>query len=161
MILKLWLTKGQFTLVDEEDFLFLNQWDWFYFEISKTVGYAARSEKRKTKFLHIELMKKWNKYIEGLEVDHKDRNELNNTKDNLRMATRQQNLRNKGLQSTNTSGYTGVRYSRQENKYRAYIYINGICKHLCVTSSKEEAIKVRREAEIKYFGEFAPNREDQ
>ena len=45
---------------------------------------------------------------EGLEVDHIDRNSLNNQKSNLRIVTHQKNLCNQKVNSRNTLGYRGL-----------------------------------------------------
>lgn len=88
------------------------------------------------------------------EVDHKDRNPFNNRWKNLREATHRQNLRNRGLQSNNTSGYPGI--DKIGNKWRARV--NGIYSvHLGMFSSKQGAIKARKQAEMKYFGQFQSN----
>ena len=59
---------------------------------------------------------------DGIEVDHKDRNGLNNRWDNLRLATYSQNARNSTAR--NKSGVKGV-YPTPSGKYQAIIYING------------------------------------
>ena len=92
----------------------------------------------------------------GYMVDHKDRDSLNNSKLNFRLCTVSQNGMNKRVQSNNTSGVTGVHYDNRINKYYSYIKING--KHIGLGYYKtlKEAADVRKEAELKYFGEFAP-----
>lgn len=90
-------------------------------------------------------------------VDHINRDRLDNRKCNLRFCNLQENNMNKGIQSNNSSGYPGVSYSK--NKWRAYIGINGKQIHLGRYSTLEEAIEARKQAEIEYFGEFAPTEE--
>lgn len=51
-------------------------------------------------------------------VDHKDRNRLNNTRQNLRLATSSQNARNRGISTRNTSGYLGVEKIKKSGLYR-------------------------------------------
>ena len=58
------------------------------------------------------------------------------------------------LPSNNTSGVIGVWWNKQLKKWQAMIYYYGKSKHLGYFINKEDAIKVRKEAEIKYFGEF-------
>ena len=93
------------------------------------------------------------------QIDH-----INGTKDdnrfsNLREATNQENHRNRTrLPSNNTSGHVGVYWKRKRQKWCAQIKINGEVKVLGSSfDSKQDAIAARREAEKKYFGEFAPD----
>ena len=88
--------------------------------------------------------------------DHIDKNELNNRKHNLRPCTFSQNSMNRSLQSNNTSGITGVSWDKDRCKWRAYIKLDGKYKTIGRFDIKEDAVKARLIAEIKYFGEFAP-----
>ena len=91
-------------------------------------------------------------------VDHKDNDSLNNKISNLRLATISQNGFNHKIYNTNTSGITGVSWIKRENKWAAQITAFGKMRHLGYFIDKEDAIKARKEAEIKYCGEF--RRED-
>lgn len=86
-------------------------------------------------------------------VDHKDRNKLNNSRVNLREATRSQNNSNIPLPSHNTSGYMGV--SKHGNYWLATIKAEG--KKLCLGyhATKEAAALAYNAAALKYRGEFA------
>lgn len=90
--------------------------------------------------------------------DHKDRNPLNNRKENLRKATYSQNAQNRTVGSNNTSGIIGVHYSKSAQKWRAVIKLNGKHNHLGYFVNKDEAIKTRLKAEVEYFGEFSPQK---
>jgi hypothetical protein len=83
-------------------------------------------------------------------------NPLNNRKINLRNCTIQQNNMNLSLGKNNTSGVIGVCWHSQANKWRAYIMLNRKQISLGVFDDFEEAVTVRKDAEKKYFGEFAP-----
>lgn len=92
-------------------------------------------------------------------VDHIDRNPLNNRKSNLRKASATENARNRSVQRNNKSGFTGVYFRQDTNKWSSHIAIEkGISKPLGCFTNKEDAIKARLEAEAKYFGKFAPQR---
>ena len=86
-------------------------------------------------------------------IDHIDGNRSNNNIKNLREATNQQNLFNRGPQKNNKLGIKGVR--KLGNKYRAAIIVNGKEKHLGMFNTTEEARLVREEAEKKLFKEFS------
>ena len=95
---------------------------------------------------------------DDLVVDHINHNRLDNRISNLRICTRQENCMNSGKRY-NSSGVTGVTWAQNRNRWHARIVINGKQKHLGYFKTKEEAIEARRQAEIEYYGEFAPTRE--
>lgn len=94
----------------------------------------------------------------NIDVDHihghVTRND--NRKCNLRVATRQENLRNKTLMSTNKSGFIGVSFRKNRNKWRAYINPDkGSQLSLGSYETFTEAVKARIKGELKYFNDFA------
>lgn len=103
-------------------------------------------------------MVKMHRFLGYKNVDHEDRNELNNRRYNLRQCTNSQNSQNRRKQSNNTSGIIGVGWHKSSNRWRAYIKINGIRKELGYFKDVNEAITARLKAEKELFGEFAPQR---
>jgi hypothetical protein len=57
------------------------------------------------------------------EIDHRDRNQANNVWTNLRLATREQQGRNRSVGKNSTTGVVGV--TRYGQKFRAVIVFNG------------------------------------
>jgi len=94
----------------------------------------------------------------NLVVDHIDGNTMNNRKYNIRICKQIYNIKNLKLYKTNKSGTKGVYYSKKTNKWIANIQCNKNKIHLGSFENIDDAIKVRKEAEIKYFGEY--NREE-
>lgn len=90
-------------------------------------------------------------------LDYKDRDTLNNRKDNLRICDRSKNGINCGLKKNNTSGFTGVCYNPRNDNWFAQIKVNRKNIHLGSFKIKNEAINARIDAEIKYFGEYSPH----
>lgn len=86
------------------------------------------------------------------EVDHKDGNTLNNSKENLRIVNSTQNKHNTVSKGTRTLP-KGV--SRHGRHYRAKIYINYKQISLGTFSTIDRAEQAYKEAADKYFGEFA------
>lgn len=58
------------------------------------------------------------------EIDHIDGNRVNDSPDNLRIVANHINHRNMKMNRNNKSGYTGVWYDKQRDKYQAYFTIN-------------------------------------
>ncbi len=91
--------------------------------------------------------------------DHVDRNELNNRKYNLRPATTGENSYNRNKRSDNTSGYIGVSWSKEKQKWIAQIQYHNHNYNLGGYYDIQDAIIARLQAELKYFGpDFAPQR---
>ena len=88
-------------------------------------------------------------------IDHINRNKLDNRKINLRLCTQKENSRNLSLAKNNTSGVTGVRQT-EHGTWKARIVVDRKEIHLGNYKTLEEATEARRDAEIKYFGEYAP-----
>jgi hypothetical protein len=88
-------------------------------------------------------------------IDHIDQNSLNNKIENLRAATQSQNMGNSRKKYTNTSGYKGVTWRKDTNKWTAGIMVNG--KHISFGCylTKEEAAAAYDAGSKKHFGEFA------
>lgn len=87
-------------------------------------------------------------------IDHIDRNHKNNRIENLRLATQAENTRNNSHR-VGASGVRGVRSDKRDGGYDARISKNGRMIHLGSFATIAEAAAVRREAEKKYYGEFA------
>ena len=88
-------------------------------------------------------------------VDHIDGDKSNNKINNLRLASKSQNGRNRvNLPSNNTSGVIGVSWDKNKKKWRSKICRDGVQKDLGHFTNKEDAIQARKEGEKKYFGRF-------
>lgn len=89
---------------------------------------------------------------DGLQVDHINRNRLDNRWCNLRLLTREQNCQNCHGQSNNTSGFKGV--TKRGNKYEANLYHHGKLEYLGWFNSALEASNAyeKRVDEVSDFG---------
>ena len=114
-----------------------------------------KNNKRKTFYIHKLVA---NSFLENSHnkkcVDHINRIRTDNMLSNLRFATHSENCMNASRKSNNTSGITGVSFSKEKNKWQCHIRINGKLKHLGYFVFKNDALEKRIEAEMKYFGEF-------
>ena len=81
-------------------------------------------------------------------IDHINRNGLDNSIDNLREATVQQNNQNRAIFKNNTSGFAGV-YKLKGEKWS--VRIND--KRLGTYKTQAEAITARYKAEVEIYGD--------
>lgn len=89
-----------------------------------------------------------------VEIDHYDRNPDNNSADNLRAATRSENMANTVLRRDSTVGAKGVQ--RQPNgRFQAVIRHRNMRFCLGTFDTIEEAAEARRKAARHLNGEFA------
>lgn len=89
------------------------------------------------------------------DVDHIDRNPMNNNPSNLRLATRSQNTQNAKKYRTNSTGHRGVCWNKNVGKWQAYIGFKKKLHHLGLFATPEAAAEARRVAEIKMHAEFS------
>ena len=88
-----------------------------------------------------------------LEPDHIDVNGLNNCRDNLRPVTRSKNMINR-YQWGKTAKVIGVHWCARDKMWVAQIGFRMKNIRLGMFKSQEDAIRVRRAAEEKYFPNF-------
>lgn len=84
------------------------------------------------------------------EIDHDDGDRSNNKLDNIYDVGRGKNMKNKTININNTSGVIGVYFHKIHKKYQANITVNYKIIHLGYFDTIDEAIKVRKLAEIKH-----------
>jgi hypothetical protein len=146
------LTKGKVTIVDNDMFDYLNQWKWFF-----NGTYAARNirtinghRRRKTYFMHHLILQPPN----GMDIDHINRNPLDNRLCNLRICTRSQNRINSKIRTDNKSGVTGVDWCKLNKKWQARIEKDGKRIHLGRYDNLEDAKNAYNEKAKELYGEF-------
>lgn len=150
--------KGKyFAMVDDEDYDFLNQWNWSVFINKYGFLYAVRSirnelggHRQKTIKMHRLILGVTNPIIH---VDHKDHNGLNNQRNNIREATQQQNTFNR--RPIGRSKYIGVCWNKRKNRWQAYVKFNSTSYHLGYFKSEEEAAMARDIKATELHGCFA------
>jgi len=84
------------------------------------------------------------------EVDHDDGVRFNNKWENLKDCTRSENMKNRKISSYNSTGIIGVHLRKDTLQYSSTITVNGKIIRLGCYPTKNEAAKVRKEAELKY-----------
>lgn len=150
---KIALSKGLFATVDASDFLQLSKWKWYANNIGHKT-YACRTVKkggRQTLYMHKEIIGT----PVGLVTDHINGNGLDNRRSNLRVCSRRENLLNRGEQTNNSSGISGVSFEKKSQKWESYLHHYGKKISLGRYSEKEEAVKARTEGIKKWYNDFA------
>lgn len=125
------------------------------FLVGKNTLYVAKKHKQKTLYLHRVVMERMLGYplADSETVDHVDRNGLNCSRGNLRIATQAEQNANQKLNKNNPTGFRGV--SPFQGKYRARITFEGKEQHLGLFDTPEQAYAAYCEAAKRYFGDFA------
>lgn len=146
---KIKLTQDKYTIVDDADFEWLNQWKWCYHKI----GYVFKKlwKRNRALYMHRLIMNT----PKGMETDHINGDKLDNRRSNLRVCTRSQNEANKGLRIDNTSGYKGVYWNRKNKKWVANIGFNYKNIYLGEFNDRFHAMKAYNAKAKELFGEFA------
>lgn len=135
------------TKIDTKNIDMIKDYKWYL----RPDGYVATNNYNgKYEYLHNVICKKKDKKY----IDHIDRDKLNNTEDNLREATGSENQMNKGIHGKNTSGKTGVYWSKSQNAWCVMIGFQYKRKNLGYFKSYDDAVACRMQAEKDYFKEY-------
>lgn len=116
-------TIRAFAMVDAEDFGWLSKWRWSLHD-----GRAVRNHKRGGKShlirLHRQIINLG--FGDPRQVDHINRDPLDNRRENLRIARHAENRQNNGCYRTEgrTSKYRGVSWDPKRGKWRAQATLN-------------------------------------
>lgn len=154
------LTRGQFTVVEEQDFEGFGHLNWYASQgTSPGVFYAARREEGKIVLLHRLIRRALPDEL----VDHENGNTLDNRRSNLRLATHSQNCQNQRKGSRPMSSkFKGVcRVSAVVNATNPWLaYIGGVRgptkrKYLGYFPTEFLAASAYNQAAAEMFGEFA------
>lgn len=137
-----------YAIVDAADASWVAQWRWSldrngYATRSEYIGGGNRGNVRNFK-LHRELIGLTRG--DGLEIDHVNRNKLDNRRSNLRIVPRGAQAQNQSKQIGTASRYRGVSWHKPLQKWRAQIGFNGRKQHLGYFDSESEAAEVARAA---------------
>ena len=142
------LPHGQIALVDDADYERINAHRWHV-----ASGYARRKlTPTSTPIkMHHEVLRP----PAGFETDHINGNKLDNRLCNLRIATRDQNMYNKRAYKNNTSGYKGVCWKKENERWVAQINIGR--KRVCLGYFDDAiaAAQAYDAAASEHYGEFA------
>jgi hypothetical protein len=145
---KIFLTNGGFSVVSHEDYEKISASKWR----RETDGYVALSSSAKrgsaSVFMHRQILD-----CHG-PVDHADGDRTNNARENLRACTARQNSANRSRPKNNTSGFKGVTWHKQLNRWQVTVG-RGKGQYVGVFRDRVEAALAYDNAAVARYGNFA------
>jgi hypothetical protein len=148
------LTKGLQALVDDEDLeLVLAAGPWCADKISHTI-YAVHSRYNLGRVRQVLMHRLIMDAAPGQQIDHVNRDGLDNRRANLRFCTASQNRGNQA-KFRGVSQYKGVVWDRSRNLWSARIGHQGRTLYLGRFVSEEDAARAYDKAACEKWGEFA------
>jgi len=146
------LTRGKVAIVDDEDYDELSKFSWF----CSSNGYVGRNNSTvggkpvpKQTLMHMQIIGN----LEGFQIDHINRNKLDNRRCNLRHVTHQQNMQN--IAGHGASQYKGVRWRKHCKKWQARSHYGGREHHIGYYDTEKEAAIAYNAVAAKQQGEYA------
>lgn len=154
IICKVPLTRDQYAIISTEDYDVVSRHIWQAKFVKETNSFYAGSSMRSDNGIIYLLMHRLIMNADdGFVVDHINRDTLDNRRENLRIATNSENMRNRPASSLNTSGYKGVQ--KFGDKWKAVIQVNRKQIYLGSFITAEEAYEAYCSAALELHGEFA------
>jgi len=148
--IKLYDQKGNYkaeAIIDAEDYGKVKNTKWCQANTGRVISSSNKL------LHHVILDFKYKNHKK--QVDHIYGDVLDNRKSKLRICNGSKNVVNKGMLPNNTSGYKGVSWSKQSEKWHSYIWFKNKRIHLGYFQSKEKAAQEYNKATSKYHGELA------
>jgi hypothetical protein len=150
------ISNGSTVLVDDKDFEALSQYKWTA-HVNRTTCYAIRrqriSEDRPGSivYMHRQIMCP----MEGMVVDHINKDGLDNRRENLRICSQTENLRNQRPRSNKRSKFKGVSWNENDMAYHSRLQFGGRGVWLGMYKSEVDAAKAYDAGAIHYYGKYA------
>lgn len=158
MVVTISLTKGKSAIVDDEDGdLATLKWQAKPGKHTCYTTHHTRQPNRVQLRLHRVILSRMlgRELEQGELVDHINSDGLDNRRCNLRLATQAQNMQNRRMSKYNSSGYKGVHWRADCQKWCARISVDSKRVHLGMYDTPEEAHEAYKQASAKYYGEYA------
>lgn len=140
---------------DLEDYDNIKDYCWSENKQGYIITAIKENGKYKTLYMHRIILGVSDDNYKETMIDHINHETNNSRKCNLRIVTASQNCENVGIKSNNTSGVPGVNWHSRDLIWEAVITVNRKKIYLGRYSKFDDAVQARKEAEKKYFGEYA------
>ena len=145
-------SKGEEFYFDLEDYDKIKDYTWRTNQKGYILTVVQFNNVQEVIMMHNLIMDNKN---EEIIIDHINHKVNDNRKRNLRITINSQNNMNHSLYKNNSSGCSGVTWKKKNKKWEARISVNNKRYSLGLYDDINEAIKVRKQAEEKYYGEFS------
>lgn len=142
------LTQGKVALIDDEDYDLISKFKWCTNKIGSTFYAATCHSDGRVFHMHSLLLLREH----GQDIDHINRDGLDNRRSNLRLVSRSDNNKNSKLRCDSTTGIKRVYWNAKNSNWYARISVNKKWKYLGSFTSKEEAVVARKRAELAIGG---------
>lgn len=162
MVKRIPLTRSLFALVDDEDFDWLSRFRWSAVEGRCGAFYASRSvyvprreggPRQYGRDMQRDVMERAvGAAPPGHKADHRNGDTLDNRRQNLRWASNTASNINRRLFRNNTTGYRGVTFDKQKQRYKARLKIGGEVKVGKPRRTAEEAAHDYNELALRHHG---------
>lgn len=146
---KIPLTQGLFATVSDEDYDDLIRFKWCAGKYSKKWYAVRRVGEGKNILMHRYLLNA----PEGVCVDHRNGDGLDNVRDNIRLASHV--LNNHNTRRSGTSTYKGVSWNKEKSKWAAQVRRSKVHKHLGYFSDEKDAAQAYNAAALSLYGSDA------
>lgn len=147
---KIKLTNGEYTILDESDYLKYRDFVWHC-----SLGYAVMKIKKNGIVTSARMHRLIMDAPNGMDVDHINHNILDNRRCNLRVVTHHQNMMNIKKNKKHSSKYKGVYFDKKRSKFVAQICVKYKNKFIGYFEKEDEAALAYNESAKKHFGDFS------
>lgn len=141
-------------IIDFDDLEKVKYRKWRLSHSHVVTGQPAKGEQKELSHIILNLTKQ-DIQEQQIIVDHINGNPFDNRKTNLRVCSQSENVLNKSFMSNNTSGFIGVSYRKDRERWDPEIRLQSVRCHLGYTKTCEEAVYKRYYAEQLIFQDFA------
>jgi hypothetical protein len=150
------LSNGMVALIDDQDAHLASRTWHVKTDARRRTLYAAHTVNTGDGFVTLRLHREVLGITDpSVEVDHKNGDGLDCRRNNLRVATLQQNQWNVGRRRDNTSGFKGVSWRPKRREWVARIREGGRQRHVAYCKTAEDAARAYDAAARRVFGDFA------
>jgi hypothetical protein len=149
-------TKNDEFYFDLDDYDMIKDYCWHVDDQTNYVVNKIHNSNGKAKYIYMHRL--LTNCENDLVVDHLNHKRNDNRKNNLVKMTAHQNAMNQRFtRRSNTSGVVGVLWSERNKRWDSYIGYQYKKIHLGSYKTYDEAVKARKDGELKYFGKYRYN----